>query len=237
MKRFATKTSRTAFLKQLSTRGYTLRINDTVPNFQSKTQLGEFDLYDYLGNSWGILFSHPKDYTPVCASELAVAANLNEEWEKRKTKVVALSVDSVEDHESWIKDINGLSEGTVNYPIIADEDKSVSKLYNMLPAPEEGQKEEDIFTVRSVFIIDPKKRLKLQMTYPATSGRNFDELIRVLDSIQKTYNKPLATPVNWKVGDDLIIAPTVTNEQAEKMFPKGFKEQLPYLRYTPDPDL
>jgi len=209
-----------------------LRLGDTAPNFKAQTQLGEIDFYDYLGNSWGILFSHPADYTPVCTTELGQVAHLEKEFEKRKVKVIALSVDGIESHKGWINDISETQSVFVNYPIIADEDKHVSELYDMIhPNSEESS------TVRSVFIIGPDKKVKLIITYPASTGRNFNEILRVIDSLQLTAYHSVATPVNWNNGDDVVILPTLSNEEAEKKFPKGFQQVKPYLRLTPQPNI
>ncbi len=210
----------------------TLRLGDKAPNFDAETSEGKINFYDYLGDSWGILFSHPADYTPVCTTELGAAAKYKEEFEKRNVKVLALSVDGVESHKNWIKDINETQNTTVNFPIIADEDKKVSDLYDMI-----HPKADDTLTVRSVFIIAPDKTIKLMITYPASTGRNFAELLRVIDSLQLTANHKVATPANWKEGEDVVISPSISNEDAKKLFPKGFKEVKPYLRLTPQPNL
>lgn len=210
----------------------TLRLGDKAPNFDAETSEGKINFYDYLGDSWGILFSHPADYTPVCTTELGAAAKYKEEFEKRNVKVLALSVDGVESHKEWIKDINETQNTTVNFPIIADEDKKVSDLYDMI-----HPNADDTLTVRSVFIIAPDKTIKLMITYPASTGRNFAELLRVIDSLQLTASHKVATPANWKEGEDVVISPSVSNEDAKKLFPKGFKEVKPYLRVTPQPNL
>ncbi|MFO8147788.1 MAG: peroxiredoxin [Bacteroidota bacterium] len=210
----------------------TLRLGDKAPNFDAETSEGKINFYDYLGDSWGILFSHPADYTPVCTTELGAAAKYKEEFEKRNVKVLALSVDGVESHKEWIKDINETQNTTVNFPIIADEDKKVSDLYDMI-----HPNADDTLTVRSVFIIAPDKTIKLMITYPASTGRNFAELLRVIDSLQLTANHKVATPANWKEGEDVVISPSISNEDAKKLFPKGFKEVKPYLRVTPQPNL
>lgn len=228
--------SKTVKLNQALKRAYALRLGSAAPNFQCDSTKGELDFYDYLGDSWGLLLSHPADYTPVCTTELGAASALQDEWEKRNVKVLALSVDSVEDHLGWAKDVDETSNSTMTYPILADTDRKISKAYNMLPELEGDQTDMDVFTSRAVFIVDPEKKLRLTINYPASTGRNFDEIIRVIDSLQATNGKPLATPMNWQKGDDFIIAPHVTNEEAAKLFPKGFKEVLPYLRYTPDPE-
>ncbi len=210
----------------------TLKLGDTAPNFDAETSEGKINLYDYLGDSWGILFSHPADYTPVCTTELGAAARYKPEFDKRNVKMIALSVDGVESHKDWIKDINETQNTTVNFPIIADEDRKVSDLYDMI-----HPNADDTLTVRSVFIIGPDKKIKLLLTYPASTGRNFDELLRVIDSLQLTAYNKVATPANWKHGEDVVISPSVSNEDAKTMFPKGFKEVKPYLRLTPQPEL
>jgi len=210
----------------------TIKLGDKAPNFDAETSEGKLNLYDYLGDSWGILFSHPADYTPVCTTELGTAAKYKPEFDKRNVKMIALSVDGVESHKEWIKDINETQNTTVNFPIIADEDRKVSDLYDMI-----HPKANDTLTVRSVFIIGPDKTIKLLLTYPASTGRNFDELLRVIDSLQLTAYNKVATPANWKHGDDVVISPLVSSEDAKTMFPKGFKEVKPYLRLTPQPEL
>jgi peroxiredoxin len=209
----------------------TLRLGDKAPNFDAETSEGKINFYDFLGDSWGILFSHPADYTPVCTTELGAAAKYKDEFEKRKVKVMALSVDGVESHKDWIKDINETQNTSVNFPIIADEDRKVADLYDMI-----HPNADNTLTVRSVYIIAPDKTIKLMITYPASTGRNFEELLRVIDSLQLTADKKVATPANWKSGEDVVISPSVTNEEAEKLFPKGFKEVKPYLRMTPQPE-
>ncbi|MCH4823403.1 peroxiredoxin [Gramella lutea] len=209
-----------------------LKLGDKAPNFDAETSEGKINFYDYLGDSWGILFSHPADYTPVCTTELGTVANYKKEFEKRNVKVMALSVDGLESHKGWIKDINETQNTTVNFPIIADEDRKVSDLYGMI-----HPKADDTLTVRSVFVIAPDKSIKMTLTYPASTGRNFDELLRVIDSLQLTAYNKVATPANWKHGEDVVISPSVTNEEADKMFPKGYKEIKPYLRMTPEPEL
>jgi len=210
----------------------TLKLGDQAPNFDAETSEGKINFYDYLGDSWGILFSHPADYTPVCTTELGTAARYKPEFDKRNVKMIALSVDGVESHKDWIKDINETQNTTVNFPIIADEDRKVADLYDMM-----HPKANDTLTVRSVFIIAPDKSIKLMLTYPASTGRNFDELVRVIDSLQLTAYNKVATPANWKNGEDVVISPSVSNEDAKTMFPKGFKEIKPYLRLTPQPEL
>ena len=207
-----------------------LRLGDQAPNFKAQTSLGPIDFYEFLGDSWGILFSHPADYTPVCTTELGMVAKYKDEFAKRNTKVMALSVDGLESHKGWIQDINETQNTEVNFPIIADEDRKVSNLYGMI-----HPNADDTLTVRSVYVIAPDKTIKLLITYPASTGRNFDELLRVIDSLQLTAYQKLATPANWQQGDDLVISPSVTNEEAKTLFPKGFKEVKPYLRLTPQP--
>ncbi|MFC3414629.1 peroxiredoxin [Algoriphagus hitonicola] len=210
----------------------TLRLGDLAPNFQAETSQGKIDFYEYLGDGWGVLFSHPADYTPVCTTELGTVAKLKDEFEKRNTKVLALSVDGLESHKGWISDINETQNTEVNFPIIADEDKKVSELYDMIhPNSNEN------FTVRSVFIIGNDKKIKLIITYPASTGRNFEELLRVIDSLQLTANYSVATPANWKHGEDVVIAPAIKDEDIPGKFPKGHKVIKPYLRTTPQPNL
>ena len=209
-----------------------LKLGDKAPNFDAETSEGKINFYDYLGDSWGILFSHPADYTPVCTTELGTVANYKAEFEKRDVKVMALSVDGLKSHEGWIQDINETQNTTVNFPIIADEDKKVSNLYGMI-----HPKANDTLTVRSVFVIAPDKSIKMTLTYPASTGRNFDELLRVIDSLQLTAYNKVATPANWKQGEDVVISPSVSNEEADKMFPKGYKKIKPYLRTTAQPEL
>jgi thioredoxin-dependent peroxiredoxin len=208
-----------------------LKLGDKAPNFDAETSEGKINFYDYLGDSWGILFSHPADYTPVCTTELGAAAKYKDEFKKRNVKMLALSVDGVESHKDWIKDINETQNTTVNFPIIADEDRKVSDLYDMI-----HPNADDTLTVRSVFVIAPDKTIKLMITYPASTGRNFEELLRVIDSLQLTQYHKVATPANWKHGEDVVISPSISNEDAKDMFPKGFKEIKPYLRMTPQPD-
>ena len=209
----------------------TLRLGDEAPNFTAQTTEGEIDFHQWLGDGWGVLFSHPADYTPVCTTELGATARLKSEFEKRNVKVAALSVDGLDSHRGWINDINETQDTTVNFPIIADEDKKVASLYDMI-----HPNADDKMTVRSVFIIGPDKKFKLMITYPASTGRNFHEILRVIDSLQLTAYQKVATPVNWEEGQDCVILPSVTNEEAEKLFPKGFKEVKPYLRLTPQPN-
>lgn len=209
-----------------------IRLGDEAPNFTAQSSEGEINFHEWLGDSWGILFSHPADYTPVCTTELGSVANYKAEFDKRNVKVVALSVDGVESHKGWIKDINETQNTTVNFPIIADEDRKVSELYGMI-----HPNADDKLTVRSVFLIGPDKKVKLTITYPASTGRNFDELLRVIDSLQLTAYHKVATPANWKNGEECVIVPAVSNEQADELFPKGYKEVKPYLRLTPQPNL
>jgi len=216
-----------------------LRINDTAPNFTAQTTEGKIDFHEWIGDSYAILFSHPKDFTPVCTTELGYMAGLKSEFDRRNTKIIGLSVDSVEDHGKWAKDIEETQGHAVNYPMIGDTDLTVSKLYNMLPAVESGTSEGRTAatnaTVRTVFIIGPDKKIKLMLTYPMSTGRNFDEVLRVLDSIQLTARHRVATPVNWKVGEDCIIVPAVSDDEAKTKFPGGWKTIKPYLRIVPQP--
>ncbi len=209
-----------------------LKLGDIAPDFTADTSEGKISFHEFLGDSWGILFSHPADYTPVCTTELGAAANYAEEFKKRDVKVLALSVDGVKSHKDWIKDINETQNTTVNFPIIADEDKKVSDLYGMI-----HPKADSTLTVRSVFVIAPDKSIKMTLTYPASTGRNFEELLRVIDSLQLTAYNKVATPANWKHGDDVVISPSVSNEEADKIFPKGYKTVKPYLRTTAQPEL
>ncbi|MAT52205.1 MAG: peroxidase [Porticoccaceae bacterium] len=216
-----------------------LRINDEAPNFVARTTQGEINFHEWLGDSWGILFSHPKDFTPVCTTELGYMAGLEPEFRKRNCKIIGLSVDPVNDHDAWARDIEETQGHRVNYPMIGDSDLAVAKLYNMLPAEEEGTSEGRTAatnaTVRSVFIIGPDKKIKLMLTYPMTTGRNFDEILRVLDSMQLTARHKVATPVNWRQGEDVIIVPAVSDDEAAKMFPDGWKTIKPYLRTVKQP--
>ncbi len=209
-----------------------LRLGDTVPNFQAKTTIGDIDFYDYLGNSWGVLFSHPADYTPVCTTELGKTALLQEEFRKRNVKALAVSIDPLDKHLGWVKDINETQHCTVDFPIIADEDRKVAELYDMIH-PNASL----TATVRSLFIIGPDKKLKLSITYPASTGRNFQEVLRVIDSLQLTADYSVATPANWNAGEDVIVVPAISTEDAIKKFPKGVKVVKPYLRYTPQPNI
>jgi peroxiredoxin len=210
----------------------TIRLGDEAPNFTAQTSEGEINFHNWIGNNWAILFSHPADYTPVCTTELGTVAKYKKEFDKRNVKVIALSVDGLESHKGWIKDINETQNTTVNFPIIADEDKKVASLYDMIHPNADNK-----MTVRSVFVIGPDKKVKLMLTYPASTGRDFDELLRVIDSLQLTANHKVATPANWKSGEDCVIIPSITKEQLAENFPKGYKEIKPYLRVTPQPNL
>jgi len=217
----------------------TLSINSIAPDFQANTTQGPISFHDWIGDSWAILFSHPKDFTPVCTTELGYMARLKPEFDKRNTKIIGLSVDPVENHSKWAADIEETQGAAVNYPMIGDTDLKVAKLYNMLPAEIEGGSEgrtaADNATVRTVFVIGPDKRIKLMISYPMTTGRNFDEILRVLDSMQLTARHRVATPVNWKDGDKVIIVPAVSNEEAEKLYPEGWETVKPYLRLVAQP--
>ncbi len=208
-----------------------LQLGDIVPDFTQETSEGSISFHEWAGDSWIILFSHPADYTPVCTTELGTVASLKPEFEKRNVKVLALSVDSVDSHKGWINDINETQNTTVNYPIIADPDRKVADLYGMI-----HPKSLNNLTVRSVFIIDPNKKLRLTLTYPASTGRNFDEILRVIDSLQLTDYHQVATPANWKDGDDCVVVPSIPTEEAKQKFPKGVTEVKPYLRMTPQPN-
>lgn len=208
-----------------------LRLGDIAPNFTAQTTAGEIDFYNYLGDGWGILFSHPADYTPVCTTELGKTALLQEEFAKRNVKVLALSVDPLDKHQGWINDINETQKVTVGFPIIADADKSIANTYGMI-----HPNASETFTVRSLFIIGPDKKVKLMITYPASTGRNFHEVLRVIDSLQLTANYSVATPADWKDGEDVIVVPAVSTEAALEKFPKGLNIVKPYLRYTPQPN-
>lgn len=209
-----------------------LRLGDIAPNFQAKTTAGDIDFYEFLGNSWGILFSHPADYTPVCTTELGKTALLQDEFAKRNVKVLAVSVDGLEKHHGWVKDINETQNCNVGFPIIADEDRTVAGLYDMI-----HPNASETFTVRSLFVIGPDKKVKLMITYPASTGRNFYEVLRVVDSLQLTANYSVATPADWKHGENVIVVPAVSTEDAIKKFPKGVDVVKPYLRFTPQPNL
>lgn len=216
-----------------------LRINDQAPNFQADTTHGRIDFHEWIGDSWAVLFSHPKDFTPVCTTELGYMASIQSEFDKRNTKIIGLSIDPINDHEKWLKDVEEVSRAKVKYPVIADTDLSVAKLYNMFPADESGSAENRTAmtnaTVRSVFVIGPDKNIKLMLTYPMTTGRNFNEILRVIDSMQLTAKHKVATPVNWQQGEDVIIAPSVSNEEAEKIYPEGWVTVKPYLRKVKQP--
>lgn len=208
-----------------------IRIGDIAPNFRAKTSIGEIDFYEFLGDNWGVIFSHPADYTPVCTTELGRTASLKGEFEKRGVKVIALSVDSVESHQGWINDINETQHTSVEFPIIADEDKKIADLYDMI-----HPNASETLTVRSLFIISPDKKIKLMLTYPASTGRNFDEVLRVIDSLQLTAKYSVATPADWKDGDDVVIMNSIKDEDIPAKFPKGHQVIKPYLRTTPQPD-
>lgn len=209
-----------------------LRLGDVAPNFKAQTTAGEIDFYEYLGNSWGILFSHPADYTPVCTTELGKTALLKDEFAKRNVKVLAVSVDPLDRHEGWVNDINETQNVQVDFPLIADNDRNVATLYDMIHPNASATA-----TVRSLFVIGPDKTIKLVITYPASTGRNFNEVLRVVDSLQLTANHSVATPADWNHGEDVIVVPAVSTEDAIKKFPKGVKVVKPYLRYTPQPNL
>ena len=208
-----------------------LRLGDISPNFTAETTEGEIDFHEWLGNSWGVLFSHPKDFTPVCTTELGEAARLKPEFDRRDVKVIGLSVDPADSHKRWAEDIRETQGSALNFPVIADPTHRVAELYDMIH-PEIS----DVFTVRSVFIIGPDKKVKLMITYPASTGRNFDEILRVIDSLQLTANFSAATPVNWKDGDDVIIVPSLSDDAAKEKFPGGWKTIKPYLRLVPQPN-
>ncbi|NNH02223.1 peroxiredoxin [Acinetobacter sp. ANC 5414] len=210
----------------------TLRLGDTAPNFEQDSSEGKINFYDYLGDSWGILFSHPADYTPVCTTELGYTAKLKDEFDKRGVKAIALSVDDVESHHGWINDINETQHTTVNFPIIADQDRKVSTLYDFI-----HPNASETLTVRSLVIIDPNKKVRLIITYPASTGRNFHEILRVVDSLQLTDKHKVATPANWQQGEDVVIVPSLQDEdEIKKRFPKGYTVVKPYLRLTPQPE-
>src|SRR5438477_11557737 len=216
-----------------------LRINDLAPNFTAETSQGVINFHEWIGSSWAILFSHPKDFTPVCTTELGTIAKAKPEFDKRNTKIIGLSVDSVDDHKRWSKDIQETQGTAPNYPMIADADYKVAKLYDMLPASVSGDPSKrtpaDNMTVRTVFIIGPDKKIKLMLAYPMSTGRNFDEILRALDSMQLTAKHSVATPANWKPGDDVIIPTSVSDEDAKKKYPQGFKTHKPYLRTVAQP--
>lgn len=208
----------------------TLQLGDTAPDFTAATTAGTIRFHEWLGNSWGVLFSHPRDFTPVCTTELGYTEKLRPAFEQRGAKVIALSVDSIEDHKRWSEDIAATQGSRPLFPIIGDTDRNVAGLYGMI-----HPKADNTFTVRSVFLIDPAKKIRATITYPASTGRNFDEILRVLDSLQLTDKHKVATPVNWKPGDDVIIVPSISNEEASKLYPNGWKEQRPYLRLVSQP--
>jgi len=216
-----------------------LRINDTAPNFTAETTQGTIDFHEWIGDSWAVLFSHPKDFTPVCTTELGYMARLKPEFDKRNTKIIGLSVDPVTNHGKWAADIEETQGAAVTYPMIGDPELKVAKLYDMLPADagetSEGRTAANNATVRTVFVIGPDKKIKLMLVYPMSTGRNFDEVLRVLDSMQLTSRHKVATPVNWKTGDDVIISPAVSDEEARKAYPEGFKTIKPYLRTVGQP--
>ena len=218
----------------------TLRINDEAPNFTAETTMGVIDFHDWIGDGWAILFSHPKDFTPVCTTELGAVAGLKPEFDRRDCKVMGISVDGVADHEAWSRDIEASQGHAVNYPLIGDPELSVVKLYDMLPAEagdtSEGRTPADNATARSVFIIGPDKKIKATLTYPMSTGRNFVEILRLLDSCQLTANKQVATPVNWQQGDDVIILPAVSDEDARAKYPDGWEQPLRYIRIVPQPE-
>ncbi len=208
-----------------------IRLGDTAPDFTAQTTEGEIKFHDWIGDRWAVLFSHPKDYTPVCTTELGMAAKLKPEFDKRGVKIIGLSVDPLDSHEGWLNDIEETQGAKVNFPMIADSDRKVSDLYDMI-----HPNANDTLTVRSVFVIDPNKKVRLMLTYPASAGRNFDEILRVIDSLQLTSNYSVATPVNWKDGDDCIIVPSLSDDEAREKFPAGFETVKPYLRVTPQPN-
>jgi alkyl hydroperoxide reductase subunit AhpC len=208
-----------------------IKLGDEAPDFTAETTEGKINLYDYLGDGWGVLFSHPKDYTPVCTTELGAVAKLKDEFAKRNAKVIAVSVDPLESHKGWVNDINDTQHTTVNFPIVADPDRTVSDLYGMI-----HPNASDTVTVRNVFVIGPDKKVKLIIVYPQSTGRNFQEILRVLDSLQLTAKYSVSTPADWKDGEDVIIAPAISDEDAKTKFPKGFTTLRPYLRVTPQPN-
>jgi thioredoxin-dependent peroxiredoxin len=216
-----------------------LQLNDTAPDFEADTTQGRIRFHDWIGDSWAVLFSHPKDFTPVCTTELGYMAKLKPEFDRRNTKIIGLSVDPVEDHKKWSRDIEETQGAAPNYPMIGDPDLSISKLYGMLPASASGDPSKrtpaDNQTVRNVYVIGPDKKIKLMIVYPMTTGRNFDEVLRVIDSIQLTAKHKVSTPVNWKQGDDVIISGSVSDEEAKKTYPQGWKAPRPYIRIVPQP--
>ena len=207
-----------------------IRLGDDAPNFTAQSTEGEINFYEWMGDGWAVLFSHPKDFTPVCTTELGAVAKLKPEFEKRSIKVIGLSVDGLSDHTGWSKDIKDTQGVELNFPLIADQNREVSDKYDMI-----HPNANDTLTVRSVFVIDNNKKVRLMITYPASTGRNFDEILRAIDSLRLTSNHQVATPVNWKHGEDVIIVPAVTGEQAKARYPDGWREEKPYLRYVPDP--
>jgi thioredoxin-dependent peroxiredoxin len=217
-----------------------LQIGDTAPDFEAETTEGTISFHDWIGDSWAVLFSHPKDFTPVCTTELGYMASIKDEFDRRNVKIIGLSVDPVGDHEKWANDIAETQGSAPNYPVIGDPDFSVSKQYGMLPADTSGdpgaRTPADNQTVRNVFVIGPDKKIKLILVYPMTTGRNFDEVLRVIDSLQLTAQHKVATPVNWKQGDDVIIAGSVSNDEAEKIYPEGWEAPRPYIRIVPQPN-
>ena len=208
-----------------------IRLGDTAPDFTAQTTEGKINFHDWIGDKWAVLFSHPKDYTPVCTTELGMAAKLKPEFDKRGVKIIGLSVDPLDSHKGWANDIEETQGAKVNFPMISDDDRKVSDLYDMI-----HPNANDTFTVRSVFVIDPQKKVRLTLTYPASAGRNFDEILRVIDSLQLTSNYSVATPANWKDGDDCIIVPSLSDDEAREKFPAGFEIVKPYLRITPQPN-
>ena len=217
----------------------TLQIGDTAPDFTADTTEGQIKFHDWIGDGWAILFSHPKDFTPVCTTELGTMAKLKPEFEKRNVKVIGLSVDSVDDHKAWSKDIEETQGQAPNYPMIGDADMQVAKLYGMIhpnaTGDAKGRSAADNMTVRSVFVVGPDKKIKLILTYPMATGRNFDEILRVIDSLQLTANHQVATPANWKAGEEVIIVPSLSDDAAKQKFPQGWRTEKPYLRYVPQP--
>ncbi len=216
-----------------------LRINNEAPNFTADTTQGKIEFHDWIGDGWAIMFSHPKDFTPICTTELGYMAGLKPEFDKRNCKVIGISVDGVSDHQKWSKDIESSQGHAVNYPLIGDPELKVVKAYDMLPADagdtSEGRTAVDNATARSVFLIGPDKKIKATLTYPMSTGRNFDEILRLLDSCQPTAKEKVATPVNWKQGEDVVIVPAISDDDAKKKYPNGWKAPLPYLRYVPHP--
>ncbi len=217
----------------------TLRINSEVPNFTAETTAGSINFHDWIGDGWAVLFSHPKDFTPICTTELGYMAGLQSEFAKRNCKIIGISVDGVGDHDNWSKDIQSFSGNTVGYPLIGDPELKIVKQYDMLPEDagdtSEGRTPADNATARSVFIIGPDKKIKCMLTYPMTTGRNFDEILRIIDSVQLTAKEQVATPVNWKQGEDVVIVPSVSDEDAKKKYPDGWKTPLPYIRLVAQP--